>query len=143
MIKYIDSNTIDFIEYREAKKGIDLNLYLEMNTLSFLNIYEKTAMELDTKFNKLIDLDKKISALKRKGKLTKIDTVLYEKYVKLGQSCYERYSFLEDKLEVLNRALEEKEITLFNNQDVDYFSNEPLLDEDLYFTLNKNSDDTT
>lgn len=145
MINYIDSNTIDFIEYREMKKGIDLNLYLEMDTVYFLNIYEKTAIELDKKFNELIDLDKKITFLKRKGTLDNNETELYEKYVNLGQIYYERYSFLEDKITVLDKVISERGIILFDKKDLNYKTTPDTLtlEDELLFYLNQqnNNDD--
>lgn len=144
MINYIDSNTIDFIEYREMKKGIDLNLYLEMDTVYFLNIYERTAIELDKKFNELIDLDKKLTFLKRKGTLNKNETELYDKYVSLGQTYYERYSFLEDKITVLDKVINERGIILFDKKDLNYQtnSNTPIVEDELFLYLNQqNSND--
>lgn len=115
---YTDSKTIDFIEYREMKKGIDLNLYLEMDEFYFLNIYHKTAMELDEKFNELVQLDKKITFLKRKGSLNKQEEILYNEYVDLGQFHYERYSFLEDKMTILDKVFKERKNILSNNKDL-------------------------
>lgn len=115
---YTDSKTIDFIEYREMKKGIDLNLYLEMDDFYFLNIYHKTAMELDEKFNELVQLDKKITFLKRKGSLNKQEEILYNEYVDLGQFHYERYSFLEDKMTILDKVFKERKNILSNNKDL-------------------------
>lgn len=143
MINYMDSNTIDFIEYREMKKGIDLNLYLEMDLVYFLNIYERTAMELDNKFNELIDLDKKITFLKRKGKLDKKETQLYDTYVNLGQSYYERYSFLEDKINILDKVVNERGIILFDNKDLsdESIPDNPTIEDELFLYLNQQDDD--
>lgn len=120
MIKYIDSNTIDFIEYREMKKGIDINLYMEMDMFSFVKIYERTAIEIDHKFNELIELDKKLTALSRKNSLTHKETILYDDYVNRGQIKYERYSFLEDKIAILDKVRENKGWKLFDEIDYDF-----------------------
>lgn len=120
MIKYIDSNTIDFIEYREMKKGIDINLYMEMDMFSFVKIYERTAIEIDHKFNELIELDKKLTALNRKNSLTHKETILYDDYVNRGQIKYERYSFLEDKIAILDKVRKNKGWKLFDEIDCDF-----------------------
>lgn len=143
---YTDSKTIDFIEYREIKKGIDLNLYLEMDEFYFLNIYHKTAMELDEKFNELIQLDKKITFLKRKGSLNKQEEILYNEYVDLGQFHYERYSFLEDKMTILDKVLKKRKIALSNNKDLNSktIPNTINIEDELLIYLNqcnKNDDD--
>lgn len=143
---YTDSTTIDFIEYREIKKGIDLNLYLEMDEFYFLNIYHKTAMELDEKFNELVQLDKKITFLKRKGSLNKQEEALYNEYVDLGQFHYERYSFLEDKMTILDKVLKKRKIILSNNKDLNSktIPNTINIEDELLIYLNqhnKNDDD--
>lgn len=143
---YTDSKTINFIEYREIKKGIDLNLYLEMDEFYFLNIYHKTAMELDEKFNELVQLDKKITFLKRKGSLNKQEEALYNEYVDLGQFHYERYSFLEDKMTILDKVLKKRKIILSNNKDLNSktIPNTINIEDELLIYLNqhnKNDDD--
>lgn len=115
IINYIDKNTIDFIEYREKKKGIDLNLYLEMDNYSFLIIYNRTAKELNSLFNELVYLDKELGFLQDKDVLDYEDTIKYSEYTLLGQSYYERFSFLEEKIKILNIAKDKKNLNSFKN----------------------------
>ena len=115
IINYIDNNTIDFIEYREKKKGIDLNLYLEMDNYSFLIIYNRTAKELNSLFNELVYLDKELGFLQDKGVLDYEDTIKYNEYTLLGQSYYERFSFLEEKIKILNIAKDRKNLNSFKD----------------------------
>lgn len=144
MINYLDSNTIDFIEYRELKKGIDINLYLEMDILSFTNIYERTSMEIEYRFNELIDLDKKLSALKRKSNLTIEEKMAYEECISLGQSNYERYSFLEDKLNTLDEVRNIKGWKLLNEIDCKEDNKDiTLSDDELASFFNAYIDDDT
>lgn len=115
IINYIDKNTIDFIEYREKKKGIDLNLYLEMDNYSFLIIYNRTAKELNNLFNELVYLDRELGFLQDKGTLDYEDTLKYNEYTLLGQSYYERFNFLEEKIKILNVAKDNKNLNSFKD----------------------------
>ena len=117
IINYIDKNTIDFIEYRESKKGIDFNLYMEMDNYYFLVIYNRTAKELNMLFNELVYLDKKLSILQDKDTLSYDDKKLYEEYTVLGQSYYKRFSFLEEKIKVLDSVKEKKNINTHKKTD--------------------------
>lgn len=105
MIKYINYNTIDFIEYREMKKGIDLNLYLTLDLYSLFRIHNEASTELESIFNELIDVDKKLTSLKRKSHLNQEDNKDISCYTNLGQLKYDRYIFLEEKIEILNKAI--------------------------------------
>lgn len=119
MIKYIDSNTIDFIEYRESKKGIDMNFYMDMDTFSFFEIYERTSLEAEYIFEKLINLDKKLDILKRKKFLSKEDQLLYNECIELGQHYYSRYGFLDDKLRIMDMVKEKKDYNLLTESDLE------------------------
>lgn len=130
MVNYIDYNVIDFIEYRERKKGIDLNLYLEIDNCCFLDIYNKTAKEFNILFNELVNLDKELSILQAKSNLTDIEKELYDRYTTLGKHYYERYNFLENKTNILNEVLDKKNISLYKeNHDNEYLeAKDELLD---------------
>ena len=142
MTKKINSKIIDFIEYRELKKGFDINIYLNMDILSFTNIYDKTSMEIDYRFSELIELDEEISRLKRKTSLNNDDNMNYEKCLSLGQYNYERYIFLEEKMKIL------EEVRNINGWDLidgfNYDSNEDsisLNDDELDRFFNYDDDD--
>lgn len=128
IINYIDNNTIDFIEYREKKKGIDLNLYLEMDNYSFLIIYNRTAKELNNLFNELVYLDKELGFLQDKDVLDYEDTIKYNEYTLLGQLYYERFSFLEKKIKILNIAKDKKNLNSFKDSSLQDEIHENLFD---------------
>ena len=90
---------------------------MEMDNYYFLVIYNRTANEINSLFNELVYLDKQLSILQAKNTLSNEDKKLYDEYTSLGQSYYKRFSFLEEKIKVLNLVKENKNITTYNEND--------------------------
>lgn len=90
---------------------------MEMDNYYFLVIYNRTAKELNMLFNELVYLDKKLSILQDKDTLSYDDKKLYEEYTVLGQSYYKRFSFLEEKIKVLDSVKEKKNINTHKKTD--------------------------
>lgn len=90
---------------------------MEMDNYYFLVIYNRTAKELNMLFNELVYLDKKLSILQDKDTLSYDDKKLYEEYTVLGQLYYKRFSFLEEKIKVLDSVKEKKNISTHKKTD--------------------------
>lgn len=103
------SNIIDFIEYRESKFGFDVNLYMNMDYFSFKERYDKIALEADILFDELSEFDRKISILKRKEHLSKEDEKEYSDCVDLGSIKFEEYTYIENKIIILNEIIKQNQ----------------------------------
>lgn len=106
MINYTDSKTIDFIEYRELKKGIDINLYLDMELTTLLDIYQKCIKEMDEILSNLNQLNKNLDETRKCYTISNKQKVAYNELITCGRKYYERYSFLEEKVDILEMAME-------------------------------------
>lgn len=106
MTDYTNNKVIDFIEYREMKLGIDIDLYLNIDKSYFFKIYQEVSEEINATFNELVELDRKLTFLNRKNELSAKEQMLYNSYVAIGTFKYERYTFLEEKLLTLNDVID-------------------------------------
>lgn len=106
MINYADSKTVDFIEYRELKKGVDINLYLDMEIITLMDIYQKCIHEMDEILSNLNQLNKKLDDAKKSYIISTKQKVIYDELIISGRKYYERYNFLEEKVDILQMAME-------------------------------------